>query len=82
MKPRNLKIEATGDFFAGRVTPKIRLCGKWLERAGFNPGERVDVTLTGPGEMTLRLMKHQPATGFESALARLTDAIAAAEVKS
>jgi hypothetical protein len=51
---RNLKIEATGDFWLGKVNPKIRLCGKWLERAGFTPGERVEVTVSEPGIITLR----------------------------
>lgn len=49
-----LKIEAVGDFAAGRVTPKIRLTGKWLERAGFPPGEHVQVSLVAPGVMQLR----------------------------
>ena len=56
MSTRNLKIEATGDAFAGRVAPKIRLCGKWLERAGFKPGHRVELTITGPGAMALRFV--------------------------
>ena len=38
---RRLKIEEHGDFFSGRVKPKIRLMGHWLERAGFKPGKHV-----------------------------------------
>ena len=38
---RTLKIEAEGDFWRGLTKPKIRLMGRWLERAGFNPGQRV-----------------------------------------
>ncbi len=49
---RSLKIERTGDFW--KITPRIRLNGKWLERAGFKPGHRVDVILDQPGVMTLR----------------------------
>lgn len=79
MSTRTLKIEATGDFFAGDVKPKIRLCGRWLERAGFKPGERVEITLNGPGELTMRLMQHHTASGFEAVFARLTQAIAAAD---
>jgi len=37
MKTRTLAIERTGDFFRGKVTPKIRVAGQWLERAGFKP---------------------------------------------
>jgi hypothetical protein len=55
MNLRNLKIETTGDFWRGRVTPKIRLAGRWLERAGFPPGQRVMVELTDPGCLTLRV---------------------------
>ncbi len=53
MNPRTLKIEATGDFAAGKVTPKIRLTGQWLERAGFKPGHRVEVRLDELGKLTL-----------------------------
>lgn len=53
MNPRNLKIEATGDFWRGKVTPKIRLTGRWLEQAGFKPGHRVEVRLDEPGKLTL-----------------------------
>jgi hypothetical protein len=78
---RTLKIEAAGDFFAGDVKPKIRLCGRWLERAGFKAGERVEIMLNGPGEITMRVMQHQTAGGLETVLARLTDAVAAAASK-
>ena len=44
---RILKIEEAGHFTAKRVFPKIRLQGRWLERAGFTPNERVRVFL-GP----------------------------------
>lgn len=51
---RTLKIEAAGDFAAGKIKPKIRLNGHWLERAGFKPGHRVEVRLAKEGELTLR----------------------------
>jgi len=53
MNRRNLKIETTGDFWRGKVTPKIRLAGRWLEQAGFKPGHRVEVLLDEPGKLTL-----------------------------
>lgn len=56
MSARTLKIEETGDFFRGKVCPKIRLTGKWLERAGFKPGHRVHVELTNEGVLTLRFV--------------------------
>ena len=40
---RKLKIEADGDFWKGLAKPKIRLMGRWLERAGFSPGSHVQV---------------------------------------
>jgi hypothetical protein len=33
---RSLKIEEEGDRWKAPVKPKIRLIGRWLERAGFN----------------------------------------------
>jgi hypothetical protein len=53
---RTLKIETTGDFWHGKVTPKIRLAGQWLEQAGFKPGCRVEVQLNQPGILTLRFL--------------------------
>lgn len=51
---RKLKIEADGDFWKGLLKPKIRLVGRWLERAGFKPGEHVRVTCVAPGLIELR----------------------------
>jgi hypothetical protein len=56
MSARTLKIEASGDFFRGRVVPKVRLTGQWLERAGFKPGHRVEVITEQPGTLTLRFV--------------------------
>ena len=56
MKQRTLKIEASGDFWRGTVTPKIRLAGQWLERAGFKPGSRVAIQISGPGTLTLNFL--------------------------
>lgn len=56
MNPRSLKIEETGDFFRRRITPKIRISGKWLERAGFKPGHRVQVELLETGCLKLRFV--------------------------
>ena len=58
MKPRpeqrTLQIETDGDRWRGRIKPKIRLTGYWLERAGFKPGERVQVHCVSPGVIELR----------------------------
>ena len=51
---RRLKIEEHGDFFSGRVKPKIRLMGHWLERAGFKPGRHISVRRLGSGVIELR----------------------------
>lgn len=56
MKTRNLKIEAAGDYWRGKVTPKIRLTGQWLEQAGFKPGNRVEIQLSGQGTLTLKFL--------------------------
>jgi hypothetical protein len=59
MSARRLKIEATGDFWRGKLVPKVRITGKWLERAGFRPGHRVEVTLEQPGELRLRFIEEK-----------------------
>jgi hypothetical protein len=51
---RRLKIESDGDAWKGLVKPKIRLTGRWLERAGFKPGEQVQVICVAPGRIELR----------------------------
>ena len=54
---RSLAIEATGDFFYRKITPRIRLAGRWLEQAGFKPGHRVEVRCEQPGSMSLRFLE-------------------------
>lgn len=51
---RTLKIESTGDFWKGNMKPKIRLMGRWLEQAGFKPGNHVHITCVSPGIIELR----------------------------
>jgi hypothetical protein len=51
---RLLKIEADGDAWKGLIKPKIRLMGRWLERAGFKPHHHVSVTCVSPGVIELR----------------------------
>ena len=58
MNTRTLKIEAAGDFWGDKVSPKIRLSGQWLERAGFKPGNRVEIKIDQPGTLTLRFLDH------------------------
>lgn len=57
MSTRTLKIETAGDFFYGKITPKIRLTGKWLAAAGFAPGHRVEVHCEQPGTLTLHFQE-------------------------
>jgi hypothetical protein len=62
MNTRTLRIEATGDFWRGKIKPKIRLTGEWLARAGFKPGHRVEVCMNEPGTLTLRFLAETAAT--------------------
>jgi hypothetical protein len=64
MKVRLLKIEKTGDFCYGKIIPRIRIAGKWLEQAGFKPGHRVQVVTEQTGSLSLRFV----AQGNEVAL--------------
>jgi hypothetical protein len=51
---RLLKIEQDGDAWGAKEKPKIRLMGRWLEKAGFRAGHRVQVISTAPGVLELR----------------------------
>lgn len=51
---RRIKVEAQGDRSWKRIKPKIRLMGKWLERAGFAPGTHVEIRPLSTGRMELR----------------------------
>ena len=51
---RQLKIEEHGDHWKGRLRPKIRLIGRWLEQAGFPPGGQVQIICVAPGVLELR----------------------------
>ena len=57
---RNLKIEAIGDFAYRKIKPRIRLSGLWLERAGFRPGHRVEISSSKPGELSLQFREECP----------------------
>ncbi len=59
MSARTLKIEATGDFWRGKIEPKIRLTGQWLERAGFKAEHRVEVELLETGCLKLRFVESE-----------------------
>lgn len=61
---RTLKIEADGHF-AASIKPKIRLTGRWLEQAGFKPGNRVHVTCICPGVIELRSLGALNATSAD-----------------
>lgn len=59
-KERKLKIEATGDFAAGKVKPQIRLKGLWLADAGFQPGKNVQVSVLKEGLLKLEVYEEVP----------------------
>ena len=54
---RTLKIETVGDFARGKIMPRIRLTGQWLEQAGFKPGHRVEISHSKAGEMVLQFQE-------------------------
>ena len=60
MQRRTLKIETIGDFAAGKIKPLIRLTGYWLERAGFKPGDRVEVSHAKDGQLVLQAKETKP----------------------
>ena len=44
---RKLKVYEVGDVFHGKEQPQIRLQGKWLREAGFQPNDRILVRKEG-----------------------------------
>ena len=70
---RTLKIEAHGDPWKGPLKPKIRIMGRWLERAGFKPGNRVQVASLAPGVIELRSPNPLPSDKTKSAPAGQPD---------
>ena len=62
---RKLKIEADGDPYKGGIKPKIRIMGRWLERAGFRPGSHVHITFVAPGIIQVRSSDSAPAREVE-----------------
>jgi hypothetical protein len=53
---RKIKIEEHGDSYAkGGTMPKVRLKGRWLQAAGFNPGAHIELTVISPGVIELRV---------------------------
>ena len=60
MNIRNLKVEATGDFFSCKVKPAIRLKGNWLARAGFVPDSRVRVVIRAAGILEIHTTPLSP----------------------
>ena len=44
---RKLKVYQMGDVFNGKEQPQIRLQGKWLREAGFQPHDRIMVRKQG-----------------------------------
>ena len=55
-KSRILKVGEVGDFWKERTTPRIRLKGRWLAKAGFLPNNYVQVESPTPGVLILQLM--------------------------
>jgi len=55
MNLRRLKVEAMGECFGRPVTKTmIRLKGRWLKEAGFDPGRQIEVIVESPGRLLLR----------------------------
>lgn len=56
VEQRRLKVYETGDKWRGGLLPQIRLQGKWLQRAGFVPGSRLQVQVE-PGRLIIQTTK-------------------------
>ncbi len=52
------KVTVSYAFRGNATVPMIRLRGKWLERAGFDEGARVEITVAD-GKLTLTVTQPQ-----------------------
>lgn len=60
------------------LPPMLKLAGQWLVDAGFTPGQRVEVAITGEGEIIIR--RQQPTSieqGRLAVMARIDGAMQA-----
>ncbi|HWY29298.1 MAG TPA: SymE family type I addiction module toxin [Candidatus Acidoferrum sp.] len=81
-RTRTLKIEERGDAWAKKIYPAVRLKGKWLQTAGFPPGQRLIVKIVSPGVIEMRVCgEPAPTEAFHIAAMRLDHTIAAAEAR-
>lgn len=73
----NERMDKCERYHQSRV-PKVRLSGKWLQAAGFNPGTHLDLTVISPGVIELRVCG-KPREDHELSIAamRLDHALAA-----
>jgi hypothetical protein len=68
--------------FPGKTVPMVRLRGKWLQAAGFPPGQRLTVKIVFPGAIEMPVCgKPAPTEAFRIAARRLDRAIATAEAR-
>lgn len=88
MSKRKIKIEEeirlspTKPYKLGVRVPKVRLCGKWLQAAGFNPGTHLELTVISQGVIELRVCgKPREDLEFSISAMRLDRAIAADEAR-
>lgn len=56
---RSLAVESFYIFRRGKVVPRIRISGEWLEQAGFHPGHRVEIVIEQPGTLSLRFVQRK-----------------------
>jgi len=69
MNHRRLTVEPMDERFGKPVAKaKLRLKGRWLKAAGFEPGEQVEVVLERPGQLTIRSFRPVPADGGQRTL--------------
>ena len=64
--------------YTRQIVPKVRLCGKWLQAAGFEPDTHLELTVISRGVIELRVCGVPRADHeFEIAAMRLDHALAA-----
>lgn len=70
-KTRVLTAVPTGDFWKKRISPLLRLTGRWVMQAGIMPGDRVEVQNPQPGVLVIRRLDEAEAAAEQIGLLTL-----------
>lgn len=75
---RCIKIEEMGDYARKKTVPSIRLKGKWLQAAGFPPGQHLQLKVVALGCLELRVITESESREQKAHRQRVAECLEAA----